>query len=119
MRKDDCPACGNLKDKRANTCRPCKPPKKSTWRVHSSGYVRKSVNGQYVYQHRIVMEEYLGRSLETHEHVHHINHNKSDNRIENLEIIDSVLHGQKHLTPERAKEMSIKGHKARWNNKEV
>ena len=119
MPKNNCPTCEGLKDKRATTCLPCRPPKKSTWRIHSSGYVRKSVNGQYVYQHRVVMEEYLGRSLETYEHVHHINHNRADNRIENLEILTHSEHAKNHLTPDRAKEMSIKGHEARWNYKEV
>ena len=30
--------------------------------------------------HRKIMEDKLGRKLSTNEHVHHINHNKLDNR---------------------------------------
>jgi hypothetical protein len=45
-------------------------------------------------QHRIVMERILGRFLERHEHVHHINGVRNDNRPENLEIMHAGDHAR-------------------------
>lgn len=48
--------------------------------------------------HRIVAEEMLGRPLKKGEVVHHKNHNKRDNRPENLQIFSSQAeHFKWHL----------------------
>lgn len=56
--------------------------------VYVPGHPRSGTNG-YVAEHRLVMEEFIGRYLEQHETVHHLNGQRSDNRISNLELWSS------------------------------
>ena len=47
--------------------------------------------------HRLIMEHHIGRKLKSNEHIHHINNNKLDNRIENLQIVSPSEHIRIHL----------------------
>lgn len=60
------------------------------------GYRIISDNGVSKKQHRHIMEKHLGRKLLPHELVHHKNGVTSDNRIENLEVVDAKTHARIH-----------------------
>ena len=70
-----------------------------TKHVSATGYIKiKTEEGQahWPLEHRHVMETFIGRKLTTDEHVHHINHDKTDNRLENLEVYTNSEHHKLH-----------------------
>lgn len=85
-------------------------------RISGTGYLRmfypchpNADKGGSVALHRVIMELFLDRYLESDEEVHHINGIVSDNRIENLELVTKRSHAICHLTgKERTEETKRK-----------
>lgn len=64
--------------------------------------------GKYVLFHRVIMENYLHRLLEDDEVVHHINHDRYDNRLSNLELMKSDVHIKLHQHEKTRKYVLLK-----------
>jgi predicted RNA-binding Zn-ribbon protein involved in translation (DUF1610 family) len=72
--------------------------------------VIKTPDGKWRREHRVLMEQILGRKLRPGEHVHHINGNGLDNRLENLILLPAVVH-LRQTTVARLHACTLCGHK--------
>lgn len=68
----------------------------------------KKTKNDYVLLHRVLMENHLGRLLDSDEIVHHKNHDRKDNRIENLEIMTMKEHSRMHMKERGRKYAELK-----------
>lgn len=94
-----CPACSSLN---FNGYIETKGYVVKYWRTYPKEYwelLKKMCksNGQ-IKDHRAIMAMYLNRPLSENEIVHHKNGVKTDNRVENLEIIAASEHQVFHMT---------------------
>ena len=82
--------------------RPWNYDAEARWKVRqSTGYIRiifKDKNGKkcFKYEHREVIEGYLKRPIKRSEVIHHINGDRSDNRLENLLLCSQSQHMKLH-----------------------
>jgi hypothetical protein len=60
------------------------------------GYPGMRYRGLYCYEHHAVYWKHYGVLPGPNEVVHHINEEKRDNRIENLELMSKAAHGYEH-----------------------
>lgn len=75
-------------------------------RGYMLAYVPKHPNAHadgYVMFHTILMERAIGRYLTQDEVVHHVNHIRDDNRIENLRLMDKHEHRSMHMKERKMK----------------
>lgn len=99
--RKDSKMCKDLIKKLSNLARKRTGEKNPYWKggqyINSQGYkmIRIKTNN-YIREHRYIMEQFLKRSLERTEVVHHKNGNKIDNRIENLQILTRKEHLRLH-----------------------
>jgi len=70
---------------------------KLPYRLIKAGPGRKG----WRYEHRVVMEDYLGRPLLRSEHVHHKDHDTLNNVVENLELMTHSEHSHHHNSIDR------------------
>ena len=75
------------------------------WMIHAPPNYqgKRYIKGLYIYEHRFLMEQKFDRFLRSDEIVHHINGNKIDNRIKNLEILTKQNHIKYHSNERRMK----------------
>jgi len=115
----ECKGILNGRNKRNGFYKICKKCKKEFWvsyskeKYHHPRYCSRkcvyptepgkslSTDGYYIKNgkkiHRIIMEEKIGRKLLSSEIVHHINEDKLDNRLENLQLMTRKEHNKLHF----------------------
>lgn len=89
MHQDRISRTGSPEADRPRGARRVRPePKQAAYgymELWSPDHVQAQKNGR-VKVHRMVMADHLGRRLRPEEEVHHINGDRTDNRLENLEL---------------------------------
>lgn len=136
-----CPICKGPKNLMAKqSCRACRvypkskgypgltgpnhPCWKGGFRIDKDGYIRTYKpdhpwprRGGYVLEHVRVMELHLGRKMSSDEAVHHKDHNRQNNALDNLEVITRSLHSSLHRKLDQ--HLRKRDYRGRYAGKEV
>ncbi len=75
----------------------------------NNGYMRVRINGELVLEHRYVWEKHNGQIPKGYQ-IHHIDEDKLNNKIENLQLMKNSEHQKLHKQP-RNKSGRFKQHK--------
>jgi len=80
------------------------------WQVHKGGYIRITRGGDNfnMLQHRAVVEKHLGRKLSDKEIVHHIDENRKNNDIKNLQVMTRGEHVKLHAKLRKDQKKQLK-----------
>ena len=70
------------------------------YEIRNKDHHRSRKNG-YVFEHILIAEKMLSREIKINEHVHHINKNKLDNRVKNLQVMTHGEHTKEHSKDRR------------------
>jgi hypothetical protein len=89
------PVCARLlRQGRSSACASCAHSKNAKWKTADGYVVVTAANhpnarkGGSILEHVLIMSQHLGRPLKPAERVHHIDGNRSNNAVENLELWD-------------------------------
>ncbi len=89
--------------------------------IHKPDHKYSLTKKGWIFEHRAVVEDFIKRVLKRNECIHHINHHKRDNRIENLMLFkDHQAHAKFHIKIRQFGQMTnpIKRQiQNRWNKK--
>lgn len=72
-------------------------------KLDKDGYYRVSAK----MLHRLVWEDWYGKPVPKGYIIHHINHNKSDFRIQNLQCVDDIAHRKYHKKKSTEKQKKV------------
>jgi hypothetical protein len=89
--------------------------------TNREGYNRVCLKKKFYFVHVLVAEAFLNYSKDGNLHVHHKNHNRADNTVENLEIMNETEHIRMHnsmwqskkFDREIVKELYLQGYSTR------